>query len=68
MDGDRLLLPEQVAELIPGVTRQYLAILRHRGGGPVYVKLGRKVLYRESDVNAWIEAGLHTRTDRPVAR
>lgn len=68
MDDDKILTAAQVCERIPNITPQYLAILRHRGGGPVYIKLGgRKILYRESDVNAWIKAGLHTRTDRPVA-
>lgn len=64
---DPILQPEDVCKLIPGVTTQYLGILRHRGGGPVYVKLGRKIFYRKSDVDAWILAGLHTRTDKPVS-
>lgn len=51
---------------IPGMSNQYLASLRHKGGGPVYVKLGRKVYYRQSDIDAWIEGNLHTRTDKPV--
>ena len=52
----------------PGIgnTDQYWATLRHFGGGPTYSKLGRKVVYRRADVEAWIEANLHTRTDRPA--
>lgn len=51
---------------IRGMSTQHLAALRHKGGGPVYVKLGRKVYYRQSDIDAWIAANLHTRTDKPV--
>ncbi|MEQ9696075.1 helix-turn-helix domain-containing protein [Shimia sp. SDUM112013] len=36
--------------------RQKLAQWRHKGTGPAYYKLGRKVLYRGSDLNAWVEA------------
>lgn len=61
---DELIPATQVQ--IPGMSTQYLASLRHKGGGPVYVKLGRKVYYRQSDIDAWIKDNLHTRTDRPV--
>jgi predicted DNA-binding transcriptional regulator AlpA len=50
-----LLLIEEVAEL----TRLPLSTLRfyrHRGnGGPRSFKLGNRVVYRRSDVEAWIE-------------
>ena len=29
---------------------------RHRGVGPRSFKLGRSVMYREADVNAWLDA------------
>lgn len=51
---------------IEGISTQYLASLRHKGGGPVYVKLGRKVYYRQCDIDAWVASNLHTRTDKPV--
>ena len=36
--------------------RDGLDVLRHRGGGPRYVKVGRKVLYDPIDIDRWIEA------------
>lgn len=32
-----------------------LAQWRHRGFGPAYIKIGRKVLYCGVDLNSWIE-------------
>ena len=29
---------------------------RYKGIGPAYLKIGRHVRYRESDVNKWLEA------------
>ena len=36
--------------------RNKLAQWRHKGVGPTYYKLGRKIVYRGGDLNAWIEA------------
>ena len=36
--------------------RVKLAQWRHRNTGPAYYKLGRKIVYRGSDLNAWAEA------------
>ncbi|WP_120503510.1 helix-turn-helix transcriptional regulator [Sulfitobacter mediterraneus] len=36
--------------------RAKLAQWRHKMKGPAYYKLGRKVVYRGSDLNAWAEA------------
>lgn len=59
MDGveleDRLLWPEQVAELL-GVPIGTLANWRYQGRGPAFVKVGRHVRYRRNDVARWIEA------------
>lgn len=33
-----------------------LAKMRHTGEGPRFIKDGRRVLYRWSDVEAWLEA------------
>lgn len=32
-----------------------LAQWRHKGNGPAYYKLGRKIIYRGADLNAWAE-------------
>lgn len=36
--------------------REKLAQWRHKKTGPAYYKLGRKVIYKGSDLNAWVEA------------
>jgi len=37
-------------------TRERLAQWRHRGVGPAYYTLGRKIVYHGSDLNAWAES------------
>ena len=33
-----------------------LAQWRHKGMGPAFYKLGRKIIYRGEDLNAWADA------------
>lgn len=56
-----LLTERQTSEQlnIPMVT---LRTWRTRGGGPMFVKLGRVVRYRQRDLDAWIEARVHANT------
>ena len=64
---DRYISPEQVCELIPGMTKAALANLRYSGGGPIFKKpTPRTVIYRESDVLAWVEGNSYARTDQPL--
>jgi predicted DNA-binding transcriptional regulator AlpA len=49
-----LRLPE-VAE-VTGIPEATLRFWRHEGRGPKSAKLGRRVVYREADVLAWIDA------------
>ena len=52
---DALLTPEEVAERL----RRPIATIRFwraRGIGPKGARVGGRVLYRESDVEAWITA------------
>lgn len=65
----RYLTPEQVCEIVPGLTRAALGQMRYTGRGPKYLRPGgtRKILYREADVIAWVEAHEYTRTDQPTA-
>lgn len=51
---DRLLWPEEVAEML-GVPVGTLANWRYLGRGHAFVKVGRHVRYRWSDVADWIE-------------
>lgn len=51
---DLMTVPEVADEYrIPESTLRYY---RHRGEGPKSFKLGRRVVYKRSDVEAWIEA------------
>jgi hypothetical protein len=56
--------PEQVA-LVLGTSAAGLAQMRYRGTGPRFVKRGRRVLYRWSDVRAYLDANTLQRTDDP---
>jgi excisionase family DNA binding protein len=51
----RLLTQKESAALLR-LSERTLERLRLQGGGPVYVKAGRLVRYREADLEAWIAA------------
>ncbi len=36
--------------------REKLAQWRHKGMGPAFYRLGRKIIYRGIDLNSWAEA------------
>lgn len=58
-----LLSPEQVCEMVPGMTKGNLAQLRFKGIGPKYLKPSpRTVVYRESDIIEWLESSERTGT------
>jgi hypothetical protein len=43
-------------------SESYLNKLRSIGGGPVFIKRGRLVVYDTSDLDAWLDAGRRTST------
>ncbi len=47
-----LRTPQAAAYL--GMSRQYLEIARHTGGGPPYIKLSRAVRYKRTDLDEWM--------------
>ena len=58
MGSNQLLSPRQAAVFLglqekAGISR--LAKLRHYGGGPVFVRIGRTIRYDRADLNAWIQ-------------
>ena len=60
---EKYLTPEQVTQLVPGMTRTNLAQLRFTGKGPVFLKpTPRTVVYRERDILAWLEGSERTST------
>ena len=67
---DDLIPAAEMKNLFPGTTDQTWASKRHRGNGPVFIRLGgldgRRIYYRRADIEAWIESSRYTRTDRPV--
>jgi len=64
---DGLIPASAMPSLFQGTTAQTWATLRHKGNGPAFVKLMRRVYYRRCDVEAWIEQNRKVRTDQPVA-
>ncbi|HUH70028.1 MAG TPA: DNA-binding protein [Mycobacterium sp.] len=59
---DDIALPGDVAKLLDTTTAG-LAQMRYRGTGPRYVKRGRRVLYRWSDVRNYLDANTLQRSD-----
>jgi predicted DNA-binding transcriptional regulator AlpA len=52
----RRLLSRLDVEIRYGITKRFLEAAACRGDGPRYVRVGRLVRYRASDIDAWIEA------------
>lgn len=57
--SDKLLTPEEVSihyfrGVVPITTLQFW---RTRGEGPCFVKVGRRVFYRRSDIEAFVDMG-----------
>ena len=59
----RLLTQSDVAKLLR-LSERTLERLRLQGGGPLYVKAGRTVRYRESDIEAWVSARVVSSTSQ----
>ena len=47
------LLRPQAAEYL-GLSENTLAQFASQGGGPVYFRVGRRVMYRQQDLDAWL--------------
>ena len=62
---DDLIPAAKMKDRVPETTDQFWATLRHKGTGPVFTKVARKVYYRASDIDAWLEKRRYTRTDGP---
>lgn len=52
----RTYLTEKDAADHARVSEKYLRKLRCVGGGPVYVKAGRRVVYDQADLDAWMDS------------
>jgi hypothetical protein len=51
---DEPLLPEDEAARELKVKPQTLGAWRHRGQGPAFIKVGKLVFYRASDIRAYV--------------
>lgn len=65
----RYLSPEQVCEIVPGITVANLQELRKSGRGPRYRKPtgehGKVIVYAEADVYAWVERSIVATREQP---
>jgi hypothetical protein len=60
-DRQRKILRTPAAAAYCGLGRSTLAKLRIYGGGPVFVRLQRRIVYRVDDLDAWLAAHRYTR-------
>lgn len=51
--SERRMLKVGDAAAFLGVSTSYLNVLRVRGGGPAFLKIGRAVCYDPADLEAW---------------
>lgn len=56
-----MLRTKQAADYI-GLQETTLEAWRCRGGGPIFLKLGKAVRYRQADLDAFIESRLRRNT------
>jgi predicted DNA-binding transcriptional regulator AlpA len=68
MTIDNLPLTAAEAAKFVGLAMSTLAKLRLSGNGPVYCKLGRRVVYRREDLKAWLETRVARDTSDADAR
>ena len=60
--SNELLLNERQAAKSLTVGEKCLQAWRTRGGGPAYIKIGRLIRYRQTDLDNWIEQRKRTST------
>jgi predicted DNA-binding transcriptional regulator AlpA len=53
---DTLTVPSRDAARMVGLSESTLAKLRLNGNGPIYCKLGRRVVYRAGDLEEWLQS------------
>jgi predicted DNA-binding transcriptional regulator AlpA len=62
MNNTNKVLSTKDAARFVGLSDSTLAKLRLNGNGPVYCKLGRRVVYRMPDLEQWLESKTATDT------
>ena len=61
--NEKWLTAEELAEMLD-LHKVTLAAWRAEGKGPAFIKAGRRVRYRPSDIEEWVEANTRTSTDK----
>ncbi len=67
MRGDTvtdLIFLDEVPKVYPVFTEATLRYWRHRGDGPPSARIGRRVVYRVRDIEAFIDAQFAAEADR----
>ncbi|WP_181951993.1 helix-turn-helix transcriptional regulator [Pseudovibrio ascidiaceicola] len=59
---ENALITEAAAADYLGISIRTIQAWRVRGGGPIFVKMGKTVRYRSSDIQNWIESHLASST------
>jgi predicted site-specific integrase-resolvase len=54
-DAKKYLTPEEAGRFI-GAAVQTMARWRCEGGGPPFIRVGRKIMYAAEDLTAWMNA------------
>jgi predicted DNA-binding transcriptional regulator AlpA len=62
------VISARVAARYVGLSESTLAKLRLNGNGPVYCKLGRRVVYRPVDLDQWLQSRIARDTSDADAR
>lgn len=68
MTNEPITLTATEAAKLLGLAPSTLAKLRLGGNGPIYCKLGRRVVYRREDLGAWLESRVARNTSDADAR
>jgi predicted DNA-binding transcriptional regulator AlpA len=63
-----IVITAKVAAKVVGLSESTLAKLRLYGNGPTYCKLGRRVVYRKSDLEQWLQSRATSDTTDADAR
>jgi hypothetical protein len=58
----RLMPPDDAAGYLGGIAKQTLAKWRCLGGGPEFVRVGARIMYDQSALDAWLDARRRTST------
>jgi hypothetical protein len=67
VDPPKVVTASEAARLV-GLSISTLAKLRLNGNGPPYCKLGRRVLYRPTDLEEWLQSRVTRDTSDADAR